>query len=277
MSNQLFWLNIAVIGVLFPLVLSTHGATDYDAVSEVVSLVEEWQAEFSMNSLQDSGRPFVTVSYAQSLDGKLAPFSDDSNHATQSNYAISCPESLLLTHAIRSVHDGILIGGTTLGVDNPRLTNRLWGYHQPRPVVLDTSLRHIMELGVNMRLKNPIVCHDEKLELGGNWRPPIKMDLLPCKTTKAGSLDVCDVLRQLKRVCGLTSVMVEGGPTVIASFMDQMLVDAVCVTISPHLLGPGVGVELRKGFRVALETVQYISLGYDYCLLGRSSSSHPRV
>ena len=160
-------------------------------------------------------RPFVTLSYAQSIDGKIALCLDqqkenssadgngndkslnatnDSDNAaatTSSNFAISGPESLRLTHALRSVHDAILVGGKTLAIDNPRLGNRLWmpnesplpplpidhndndndhtnhndgmsngtsNHGQPRPVVLDTHLHYTRMLGKTIRAKNPIVC-----------------------------------------------------------------------------------------------------------------------
>lgn len=121
---------------------------------------------------EEAFRPFVTVTYAQTLDGMIAAFATspsseiqndaDDNSSTASpspsttNLKISCDETFLMTHALRSIHDAILIGGNTLYTDNPRLNNRLWGtaatgtsdlrYHQPIPVILDTELRHILKM-----------------------------------------------------------------------------------------------------------------------------------
>ena len=166
-------------------------------------------------------RPFVTLAYAQSIDGKIALAWDPTDAAaphetsnvddsianesppqqhgtttngrttttttiTSSNFAISGPESLKLTHALRSIHDAILVGGNTLSIDNPRLSNRLWpptpdnhrgssdddddnsnnnndsevvvDRKQPVPVVLDTHLRHVRALGNTMKARHPIVC-----------------------------------------------------------------------------------------------------------------------
>lgn len=135
-------------------------------------------------------RPFVTLAYAQSIDGKIALVRDKTNNetnkdegrcsldsatttttSTSSNFAISGPESLRLTHALRSIHDAILIGGNTLYVDNPRLSNRLWPppnecgnittivRKQPVPVILDTHLTHVRSLGINAKAKqHTIVC-----------------------------------------------------------------------------------------------------------------------
>jgi riboflavin biosynthesis pyrimidine reductase len=141
-----------------------------------------------------TARPFVTATFAQSVDGYMSPFihqesgnttTKSTEHAsTHSNYPLSSHESLVLTHGLRSIHDGILIGGRTLLLDNPRLTNRLWGIptninncsihdegnssirtmttsktcnndttthlpsqnHQPQPVIIDPNLRYIQQL-----------------------------------------------------------------------------------------------------------------------------------
>ena len=135
-------------------------------------------------------RPFVTATFAQSVDGFMSPFihqesggTDTVHPTTPSNYPLSSRESLLLTHGLRSIHDGILIGGRTLLLDNPRLTNRLWGIvatnhngtthdegtattimpnlnttednpsihlptktNQPQPIIIDPNLRYIQQL-----------------------------------------------------------------------------------------------------------------------------------
>ncbi|MGB5843289.1 MAG: dihydrofolate reductase family protein, partial [Anaerolineales bacterium] len=64
---------------------------------------------------QPDGRPFVTVGYAQSLDGSIAIRRGE---RTQ----ISGPESACLTHQLRANHDAILIGIGTVLADDPRLT-----------------------------------------------------------------------------------------------------------------------------------------------------------
>ena len=80
------------------------------------------------------GRPFVVLSYAQSVDGSIAGRNRERNR-------LSSPESMALTHGIRALCDGILIGIGTLLSDDPRLTvTHACGPH-PQPVVLDTHLR----------------------------------------------------------------------------------------------------------------------------------------
>ena len=61
---------------------------------------------------------FVTVCYAQTLDGSISTESGET-------LLISGPESMRLTHQLRAVHDGILVGVNTVLADNPRLNVRL--------------------------------------------------------------------------------------------------------------------------------------------------------
>mmetsp|Transcript_20015 Transcript_20015/g.29678 ORF Transcript_20015/g.29678 Transcript_20015/m.29678 type:complete len:469 (+) Transcript_20015:61-1467(+) len=91
-------------------------------------------------------RPFITLSYAQTLDGMIA--AKLPNQTTTSNMKISSPESLVLTHRLRKMHDAILIGGSTFALDEPRLNARLPkpSLQQPMPIVLDTHLRHLQQI-----------------------------------------------------------------------------------------------------------------------------------
>ncbi|HEY0710430.1 MAG TPA: dihydrofolate reductase family protein, partial [Polyangia bacterium] len=80
------------------------------------------------------GRPFVTLTWAQSLDGCIA-------REPGQRTVISGDETMSLAHALRASHDGILIGVGTLVADDPALTVRLWSGESPTPIVLDTRLR----------------------------------------------------------------------------------------------------------------------------------------
>lgn len=59
----------------------------------------------------------LTVTFAQSLDGKLAG-------PNGAQIALSCPESMKMTHRLRTVHDAILVGANTALNDNPQLNSK---------------------------------------------------------------------------------------------------------------------------------------------------------
>ena len=81
-----------------------------------------------------NGRPFITVSYAQSLDGSIAT-------AGRQQMQLSGPESMRLTHQLRACSQSILVGIGTVLADNPSLTVRLVEGKNPQPIILDTRLR----------------------------------------------------------------------------------------------------------------------------------------
>ena len=81
-----------------------------------------------------TGRPLVTLSYAQSLDGCIAA-------GPGQRLSLSGPEALMLTHELRAAHAAILVGIGTVLADDPRLTVRLVPGSHPQPVVVDSRLR----------------------------------------------------------------------------------------------------------------------------------------
>src|SRR5262249_55310613 len=81
-----------------------------------------------------TGRPFITLSYAQSIDGCIAARSSEP-------LALSGSQSLELTHRLRAAHDAILVGIGAVLADNPRLTVRLTEGKNPQPIIVDSRLR----------------------------------------------------------------------------------------------------------------------------------------
>lgn len=215
--------------------------------------------------------PFVCVTYAQSIDGMIALASQVSQ-SLSSNLKLSCKESFLLTHALRSIHDGILIGGNTLVTDNPRLNNRLWKEEnmdaesfskQPIPIILDTELRHIralmeMETDINClnSHKNIIVCcsqqskykFEKAIQNYANVRGVV-ISLIACDVNHTNSnrksvLELESVLKELYSQYRIKSIMVEGGASILSAFLSQNgldLVNALCVTVCPKVIGGKAG------------------------------------
>ena len=208
-------------------------------------------------------RPFVTLSYAQSVDGSI------SRHQGEP-LALSGPESLRLTHQLRANHAAILVGVGAALADDPRLNVRLVPGDDPQPIVLDSRLR----LPTTARL------------LSGK-RPPWIMTTpaadprQEAALTAAGAEIIClpandqgrvslpaalDCLRQRQ----ITSLMVEGGAEVIGSFLVGRLVDRVIITVAPLLVGGLHAVnglaEMNGGPLPRLRNAQYQQLGADLIL-----------
>jgi riboflavin-specific deaminase-like protein len=226
-------------------------------IHSIVNDIQSWQKK---HEEKKSDFPFVTVTYAQSIDGRIAlqnrgtdrsetTTKSENAPSTSSNFGLSDPQSLRMTHGLRSIHDAILVGGRTILVDNPRLNNRLWHKEagnlkaeQPRPVVLDTHLRYMSKMWESCNAQNIIVCCSDAAASAAKEAKilglPPSLDLLPCPLNpQTGSLDLSSILKQLKKKFGIQSVMVEGGANILSAFYaEQDLIDCLCITISPKLL-----------------------------------------
>jgi 3,4-dihydroxy 2-butanone 4-phosphate synthase/GTP cyclohydrolase II len=209
-----------------------------------------------------AARPFVTLSYAQSVDGSIAAAADRP-------LALSGGQSLTLTHALRAVHDAILVGAGTVLADDPRLTVRLVDGPQPRPVVVDSTLR--TPLGASL-LRGPVrpllattagTAAARRLALEGAGAEVI---VLPADGS--GRVSLPALLVWLGEA-GLTSVMVEGGAAVITSFLADRLIDHVALTVAPMLVGGVRGVrDLGAAGFPRLSNLEYEQLGDDLVVWG---------
>jgi len=183
--------------------------------------------------------------------------------------ALSGPESLRLTHALRAAHEGILVGVDTVLADDPQLTVRLVKGPQPQPIVLDSSLRFPPTARL---LKHPrgvwiaTTPHRDTSREGILEGRGARLLVLPAD--EEGRVSLKDLLFTLHRE-GITSIMVEGGPRVLTAFLQQGLADAVVVTVCPYYVGgPRMpGVPLPQPLRLR-ETV-YQVLGEDVVIWGR--------
>lgn len=212
------------------------------------------------------GRPFITVSYAQSLDGSIAT-------AGREQMQLSGPESMRLTHELRACCQSILVGIGTVLADNPSLTVRLVKGENPQPIILDTCLRTPPDAKLMRRsdLSAWLVNADHNpIDRTGAFERN-GATLIRCKQNTEGLIDLFALMEILARR-GVDSVMVEGGARVITSFVKLKLVDRFVITVSPKLIG-GLSVIDRLSFRgashIRLTDVSYQNLGGDLVVWAR--------
>lgn len=176
-------------------------------------------------------RPFVSLTYAQSLDGSITTHPGQMLH-------LSNAKSLVLTHQLRAAHDGILIGINTLLADNPRLTVRLVNGDNPIPIVLDSKLRFplcakLLNTGSRKLIIATSLDADPIKEL---QLKKAGAEVIRVPRKKSGKLNLKFLLRQLK-IRGINSVMVEGGACIITDFLENQLAEQLILTISPIFIG----------------------------------------
>ena len=180
---------------------------------------------------EENDTPFVTLTYAQSLDGSIASESG-------TPLSISGERSMNLTHQLRALHDGILVGIGTVLADDPRLNVRRKEGDHPVPIVLDSSLRFPLDARLfdcdgpdPLIFTGPEAGPDRRDALESKGATVVE---LPCEPGGGVCLDsLLDDLSQR----GVSSVMVEGGSEVLAAFLQQQRVQRIIVTIAPMFIG----------------------------------------
>jgi riboflavin-specific deaminase-like protein len=212
------------------------------------------------------GRPVVTLSYAQSLDGSLTS-------EMNKRLVISGPETKRLTHLLRAAHEAILVGIGTLLTDDPKLNARLVGGPHPQVVVLDADLRTPTTAQVLQRtdLKALIVCKNDVLKSKIQALEKAGGRILRVNGDGRGRLDLLEVLHGLQRM-GLRSLMVEGGAEVANSFLQARLVDQVVVTVAAMWTGAAHGGEKMlnvDGCFPVVEDPHYDVYGHELVIWGR--------
>lgn len=177
-------------------------------------------------------RPWVTLKWAQSIDGKIATRTGDSKWITDE----LCRRH---AHATRGRMDAILVGVGTVVGDDPELTCRL---ARPRRratrVVLDTHLRTPTDSRVvqtSRRTPTWVFCGPRAPQ-----RRRAALERRGCRVTEVplarGCVALPAVLDELG-AAGMTNVLVEGGGRVLGAFFDQRLADAAHIYIALGLIG----------------------------------------
>lgn len=204
-----------------------------------------------------AARPFVTLAFAQSLDGSIA--------LPGQRIELSGPESMKMTHELRAAHDGILVGVGTVIIDDPKLTVRLASGPNPQPIVLDSTLR--LPLTASL-LNHP----DHPLWVAATDPEPNRQSALEALGARVLRLPPASdgrvnlpALLELLGGLGIQTLMVEGGASVITSFLQQRLAHRLVVTISPQLLG-GVKAVAALAESVPLRNPAFRALGQDIIL-----------
>ena len=163
------------------------------------ALVERWL--HSVTTL----RPWITVKWAMSLDGRVAA-------ADGTSQWITGDATRARVHRDRSEHDAIVVGINTVLVDNPRLTARTpeGGLYPQQPLAIVVGHRDVPQ-DASIR-KHP-----------GGFEHVRNQDLREL-VSSLGERDI-------------RSLYVEGGATLASAFLEERLVEELHITVGPMLLG----------------------------------------
>jgi len=176
----------------------------------------------------EKSKPFVILSAATSIDGKIATITGDSN--------LSSKEDRVRLHKLRSKVDAILVGKNTILRDNPLLTVRYTRGKNPIRIILD-SKGTISEKSKILQTSNeiPTIIAVSKKISKSNFD---KLRKFPVEVISVGKNSV-NIKLLLKKLSDrkIKTILVEGGGTVNWEFIKQNLFDELIITVSPFLIG----------------------------------------
>lgn len=222
-----------------------------------------------------SGRPWVTVKLASTLDGKIALANGQSQWITG-------PAARRDVQRYRAKSCAVLTGSGTVVKDNPSLLVRpeqaqLTDYpslplRQPHRIVVTSKTQLDTRFAIfHDGQATTVVTPDPGLYPTqiDTWQAPMK----------AGHVDLSILTEQLGHY-GFNEVWVEAGPTLAGSFLAQGLVDELIVYQSPKIIGDAGQSMIKMATLTQMQDVMQLSLldivqlGDDVRLRYQPNSSH---
>ena len=177
-----------------------------------------------------TGMPFVVLKYAMTMDGKVA------THTGASRW-ITGAEARQRVHRDRSRYAAIMVGSGTVRTDDPLLTSRIEGGHNPIRIICDSRLTTGLDRQVVTTAREvPTIiatCNDDPAAARPYEEAGCEVLVVP---GVAGRIDI----RALMEMLGerkVDSVYIEGGPTLAWSALEAGVVNRVHSYLAPKLFG----------------------------------------
>jgi len=186
----------------------------------------------------EKSRPYVILSAAISIDGKIATKTGDSK--------LSSKQDSIRLHKLRSKVDAILVGKNTVAIDDPLLTVRHTKGKNPIRIVLDskgTLSDKSKILQTSDKIKTIIVVSKKITKSNNNKLSKFHVELI---VTGERSVNIKSLLRKLSAK-KIKTILVEGGGTINWEFIKQNIFDELIVTLSPFLIGGNNAISLVGG------------------------------
>ncbi len=191
-----------------------------------------------------TGRCWVTLKWAQSIDGKVAL----TEPRPSGSGWISGEQSRKDVHKLRRRAQAILVGVNTVIADDPLLTARPGKGKKLTRIILDSHLRIPLDCKlIKTAKKSPVLIYTKEDTVQANPEISEKItkkgvEVLAYPNTQ-GRSNLYFLLDELSKR-GIAQLLVEGGPRVLTSFLKEGLADEVVVYIAPKILGAQGSVDI---------------------------------
>jgi len=203
-----------------------------------------------------TGRCWTVLKWAQSIDGRVGWAESEDG---QDRRWISNELSRKDVHTLRRRVDAVLVGINTVLADDPLLTPRPARGRKPLRVVMDNSLRIPLGCRLLRTLKSgPVLIYtslaaiEEQAEKAERIRAK-GAELVGYPAAEPSNLHL--LVEELGRR-GAVQLLVEGGPTVLTSFLHEQLADEICIYLAPRILGSQGGVETTRAMARVKDVVE---------------------
>ncbi|MCI5690272.1 MAG: bifunctional diaminohydroxyphosphoribosylaminopyrimidine deaminase/5-amino-6-(5-phosphoribosylamino)uracil reductase RibD [Clostridiales bacterium] len=177
-----------------------------------------------------TGRPYVVLKYAMTLDGKLAAY-------TGASQWITGEQARRHVHTQRSRYRAILVGVGTVLADDPQLTCRLEGGRDPLRVVCDTNLRTPLTANVVRTARQTPTCLATCVSQESRLAPYREAGCQVLSLPQSNGQVSLPALMKALGSQGVDSVLAEGGSALHWSLVRDGLVNRVQAYLAPKILG----------------------------------------
>ena len=225
-----------------------------------------------------TGKPFVILKIAMTLDGKIATPEGQSKWITSE-------KARKVVHRLRSSVDAVMTAIGTVKADDPELTARIGGAKSPQRIIIDPNLEIPLPSRALQVPPQTIIITRKSVASSQQSAVEEKKKILLDKGVQIMEYEGGKVhLPWLMKKLGekeITSILVEAGSSMNAHALEEEIVDKVMVFIAPKIIGgkesfPAVGGKsfrkLEEAYR--LKDIKMRRIGEDFLIEGYIEKSN---
>jgi 2,5-diamino-6-(ribosylamino)-4(3H)-pyrimidinone 5'-phosphate reductase len=190
--------------------------------------------------LKEIEKPYIILSAAMTIDGKIASKSGD--------LELSDEDDWKEVHKLRSLVDAILVGKGTILKDDPKLHIKFFNHSGYYRIVVDSKLSIPLDSKVISFEPNSyptIICTTENVSATKIHKYESK-NVKIIKSGKGDKVDIINLLPLLFQI-GIKKILLEGGGNLNWSFIEADLIDEIRLTIAPWIVGGREAISLVEG------------------------------